>query len=177
MTDDARQAGVVDQLHVIDNETNDDGTVNAEIHKIDLPDDPGDSFEVEFLLPDGQTETEDYQWAERATDDYEIVRLCESVGFSLSQVRQLEGERVRWDDGVEYPEPETFADKASPPPSPYYLGWVRTFIIFPMFIITAPIAIWDRDGKARQFASAVLFSTLWTLAVCVGVWYVAGLIL
>ena len=163
----SESVAVSDQLYVIDRETNDDGTVNAEVNRVDLPDEPGGSFEVEFLLPDGQTESRKYRWAKRATEDFEIVRLCRHLGFTLSQVKELEGSMVKWDGGVVYPEPKEPIWKRSAPKSPFDCSLGHAFLLIPVWLTFSPLGIFDDDAQVRWGAFLVLYSAVWTATIAI----------
>ena len=85
-----------EKLHHVQESTNDDGTLNVEI--TDWREHNG-LIEIEYQLPTAEYETDTFSFPQRATDDYDLVRLCESCGYSIGSLDQLVGERVKYEDG------------------------------------------------------------------------------
>jgi len=100
-----------EKLHHVQESTNDDGTLNVEI--TDWREHNG-MIEIEYQLPTAEYKTQDLAFPDRATDDYDLVRLCESCGYSIGSLDQLIGERVKYEDGsLVIPENLTWRERVS----------------------------------------------------------------
>jgi len=172
----------VDQLHVIEHETNDDGTVNAEIRRVVL-NGVGENIEIQYLLPSGEVKNEYYSWPERDTDDYRVVQLCEELGFTVSQIESIEGEMVKYDSGVVFEQSGWESVKGK-------LGSAKDRATFKHGddSILLPIAFWpilaflapflsfysDLRDEERMFAIGIFSSQVWftiiALFIAVFVW-------
>lgn len=78
-----------DELYRISEATNDDGTVDVSIHDWQKT---GHEVTVEFILPTGESETEQMDWPMRDDpSEYKFVRVVEAAGYGLVTAEELRG--------------------------------------------------------------------------------------
>jgi len=71
-----------DRLHNISRATNDDGTIDVELHDFNRTEEDN-MVSVEFITPNGDVESEVMAWPEVESDDYKFVRLFEQTGYGI----------------------------------------------------------------------------------------------
>ena len=152
--------------------TNDDGTVNAEINRVNVGD-VGEDIEVQYLLPSGETKVERYSWPEKATDQYKIVRLRCELGFSVSQVEAIEGERIKYDGGVVFDQSrrERVREKCNQITFRDLIDSNRTllfnFVMWPLIAFVSLPIMFDSDfpDVSRAEAIGVVTTVVWLTAI------------
>lgn len=70
------------KLHAISEATNDDGTINVQLHDFNRTE-ADDRVKVEFITPDGQIEGEVMPWPKADTDEYKFVRIFNQTGYGI----------------------------------------------------------------------------------------------
>lgn len=80
------------ELHLIEEHTNDDGSVTVDIVGWSRE---GETVTVEFALPTGDREAVTYPWPTPGRyDDNEFVELVRSLGYSPGAAEHIAGERI-----------------------------------------------------------------------------------
>lgn len=83
---------IEDELYEITEATNDDGTVDVTIERLERV---GDSVEVYFTTPTREEHFIPLEWPDRDSEKYAFVRLCHEADLDLRHAMQLEGSTVR----------------------------------------------------------------------------------
>ena len=159
---------VEERLYHVQESTNDDGTINVEISDWY---DEGDVILIEYQLPTGQYESERFTFPQRATDEYELVRLAEGCGYSLVNLDQLVGERVKYDDGLVVPEHTSTVEcivSRLVPESPFREGgdFLLGVLLWP--IVSIIVVFWPSGNEFYHGMRVSAFGTwLWVLFLVV----------
>lgn len=91
-----------DRLHAISQATNDDGTIDVELHDFNRSE-ADDMVSVEFLTPDGDLESEVMPWPKEDSEDYKFVRIFDQTGYGIISAKEaceqsitVKAEREPW---------------------------------------------------------------------------------
>lgn len=88
-----------EELYHLQESTNEDGTINVEITEWYKKQNKarGEYVFIKFKLPSLKEDSVKMDWPKEASNDWEFVRLVNSLGYTLSSVNQIEGEKVKYD--------------------------------------------------------------------------------
>lgn len=88
-----------EELYHLQESTNEDGTVNVEIIEWTKKRNSsrGEHVFIKLRLPSLKEDSVKMDWPEEASNEWKFVRLVNSLGYSLSSVNQIEGEKVKYD--------------------------------------------------------------------------------
>jgi hypothetical protein len=92
---------VKEELFHIQENTNDDGTVNVEIEEWSKKHNAlnEERVEIKFRKPTQEVKTEVMQWPQRATEEYKFYRIVKNCGYDLYNADQIEGCKIKYDGG------------------------------------------------------------------------------
>lgn len=87
-----------EELYHLQESTNEDGTINVEIIEWTkkLNNSRGEHVFIKFKLPSLKENSVKMDWPEEASNEWKFVRLVNSLGYSLSSVNQIKGEKVKY---------------------------------------------------------------------------------
>lgn len=88
-----------EELYHLQESTNEDGTINVEIIEWSKKRNKarGEHVFIKFKLPSLKEDSVKMDWPEEASNEWKFVRLVNSLGYTLSSVNQIEGEKVKYD--------------------------------------------------------------------------------
>ena len=155
-----------DELYHIQESTNDDGTVDVEILEWSKH---GDVVYVEYRLPTLETETEQMEWPEKASDEYKFVRLVRHCGYTIGSLQSddvsITGCRVKFDDGeTVLPEQQSWIEKVkqamkSPSDAPYIIQFL-VLVIWPFFVGLSLLAYVDMGNELKDKPKGIALANI-----------------
>jgi len=88
-----------EELYHLQESTNEDRTINVEITEWTKKENNsrGEYVFIKLKLPSLKEDSVKMDWPEEASNDWKFVRLVNSLGYSLSSVNQIKGEKVKYD--------------------------------------------------------------------------------
>lgn len=162
---------VKEELFHIQENTNDDGTVDVEIKEWNKKHNAlnEERVEIKFRKPTQEVKTEAMEWPEKATEEYKFYRIVRNCGYDLYNADQIEGCKIKYGDGkIVAPKKKSRIQKlresiknpsnASPVQQIYFL------LIWPIIACMLFIIFIDRGNDQKEVVrGAVLSSIGWVI--------------